>query len=139
MIAQRLQTVLDNAKKRASSKQLPLDIELPYLLWLWDKQAGRCALSGRELLLATTACVAHQDSPSLDQIVPGAGYTRKNVQLVTTQTNLSKSTLSCDEYVALCEQVYFHSMRSGGRSKARGGELAKVTLVAARQNEPRLA
>lgn len=109
MIARRLTTVLDNAKKRASNKQIPLDVNLPYLLWMWDQQEGRCALSGRQLVLAATrGTSAHQDGPSLDQIVPGAGYTRGNVQLVTTQTNLSKSTLSCDEFVALCEQVYFH-------------------------------
>ena len=120
MIAARLKTVLDNAKKRASSKRLPLDIELSDVLRMWDEQAGRCALSGRLLVVSATSAAAHQDSPSLDQIVPGAGYTRGNVQLVTTQTNLSKSTLSCDEYVGLCEQVYFHHRRR--RRDGGGGQ-----------------
>ena len=131
MIAKRLQTVLDNAKKRASSKQLRLDVDLPFLLWMWDKQKGRCALSGRELVLATHAGMAHQDSPSLDQIVPGAGYTRANVQLVTTQTNLSKSTLSCDEYVELCEQVYFCQKRKQSAAAATSCVQKKAIKITA--------
>lgn len=52
-----------------------------------------------------------RDSPSLDQVVAGRGYVAGNVQLVTTQCNLAKSTLSSEEFSELCEQVYFHSRR----------------------------
>jgi hypothetical protein len=111
----RLQNVLQNAKKRASRKGVAFDIDMADVLRLWDSQQGQCALSGRELLLATATGGSLQDSPSLDQIVAGRGYTVDNVQLLTTQCNLSKSTLACKDFVDLCEQVYFYS-KTNGRS-----------------------
>lgn len=117
-ISAKLRSALDNARRRATQKRLPIDIDIAFVLALWDRQQGRCALSGRTLLCdaggeggTLRAGESLRDSPSLDQIVPGAGYTAENVQLVTTQCNLAKSTLSSSEFEDLCEQVYFTGLR----------------------------
>ena len=111
-VVDRLAQVWSNAHQRARHKGAPFDISLAYVLQLWDTQNGACALSGRRMLLPPPpagATTALKDSPSLDQIVAGGGYVHGNVQLVTTQCNLAKSTLNMREFVDLCEQIYFHN------------------------------
>lgn len=110
-LVDRLEQVLKCAQKRARRRSVPCDLTVGHVLWLYDQQRGRCALSGRALLLQAPSCngggMALQDGPSLDQIVPGGGYLAGNVQLVTTQCNLAKSTLSARDFVALCEQIHY--------------------------------
>jgi hypothetical protein len=62
-----------------------------------------------------------KDGPSLDQIIPGKGYVIGNVQLLTAQVNISKSTLSCGEFVDLCEQIYFRQRKISADAVKRAG------------------
>lgn len=108
MLLLNLRRTLQNAQKRATARGTRFELGEADIFALWDAQAGRCALSGRPLLISAERGM--QDAPSLDQIVAGGGYRAGNVQLVTTQCNLAKSTLSHDEFVHLCEQVYYYNL-----------------------------
>lgn len=39
----------------------------------------------------------HQDSPSIDRIIPSLGYTKENVQVVSVRANQLKSNASLEE------------------------------------------
>jgi len=45
------------------------------------------------------------NSPSLDQITPGGGYKRRNVQVVVWWYNAAKQRFTDREVLALCELV----------------------------------
>jgi hypothetical protein len=71
------------------------------LLSKWTTQAGKCAISGLPLSVET-------HSPwiiSLDQILPGAGYSCDNVQLVAWAANRAKGDLTQEDFLVLCKAV----------------------------------
>ena len=71
------------------------------LLSKWAPQGGKCAISGLPLSTET-------NSPwiiSLDQILPGAGYSCDNVQLVAWAANRAKGGLSSEDFLVLCKAV----------------------------------
>lgn len=69
------------------------DIGLDYLLELWKKQDGRCAISGKEL-----SCNFNDlFGVSIDRIDPNVGYMEGNVQLVCQAINFAKNKYSNDE------------------------------------------
>ena len=55
MLLSTLERTWQNAQKRAKSKGTPFEIAYADVCQLWDAQGGRCALSGRELLVSATA------------------------------------------------------------------------------------
>lgn len=93
LLRHRLHAAKANAKKRS----LPFKIDLPYIISLWEKQAGKCAVSDLPM------CVGYEDSydgalstyapfrPSIDRIKPKLGYVNGNVRLVVTIINIALS------------------------------------------------
>ena len=72
----------------------------------YEKQKGKCAISGIEMTYITGAkkgYIAH--NASIDRIDSSMGYTKENVQLVCTIINFMKSNLSQEELVFYCEQI----------------------------------
>jgi len=70
---------------------------------LLQKQGFRCALTGRELTTKTA---------SLDHMQPlgrGGEHSIGNVQLVHSQVNAAKGTMTTEEFVALCHEVVRHA------------------------------
>lgn len=68
------------------------------LMFLWKRQRGRCALSGRKL-----GRDAH-----LDHIVPlslGGASTVDNFRWLDPKVNLGRREMSDDEFVAMCSEV----------------------------------
>lgn len=61
---------------------------------LYEAQGGKCLLSGIPFELKRERsefdhCLYYPFSPSIDQIVSGAGYTKENVRIICTALNLS--------------------------------------------------
>lgn len=85
-----------NAGKRADHIEFLLEPE--DLLELWDKQDGRCAISG-VVLTHHKDGLGHKDfNVSLDRICSDRSYTPDNVQLVAYRVNLMKHTSSEDMF-----------------------------------------
>ena len=60
------------------------DDELAHIFYSQD---GKCAISGDKLTMGKSNCIFKM---SPDQIVPGLGYTKENIQLLTVQANRAK-------------------------------------------------
>lgn len=72
-----------------------------FLLNLWNKQEGRCAISGIKMSTETNDLYV----VSLDQIVPGEGYVEDNVQFLAWAVNRAKGDLSKVDFLNMCLQI----------------------------------
>lgn len=79
-------------------------LDIDFLESLLEKQSYKCAISGFELtFIAGEGRI--ETNASLDQIEPGKGYSRDNVQLVCRIVNEMKSTQTLAELVNWCELI----------------------------------
>ena len=92
---------LQAAKKRCKDLNLPLDITLNFLMELYNKQEGKCAITGLELKFIGD----FWDVLSIDRIAPDKGYIQPNVQLVINRVNLMKSNMSMEELLYICKLI----------------------------------
>ena len=90
-------------KKGAKARKLKLTVTHKYVAALFEKQGGRCALSGRSICALTRLGTA-----SLDRIDSSKGYVPGNVQWVHKQINWMKGAIPECEFVALCREVVAH-------------------------------
>jgi len=80
----------------------PFDIDKTFLVGLWDKQDGYCALSGLKM--------EHKygllKSASVDRIDSSKGYTKDNVQLVCKFINLGKQESTNEEVIQFLSEAF---------------------------------
>lgn len=72
------------------------------LFELLKKQEYKCALSGREL---------SPDNCEADHVIPvsrGGSNTMENIQLVRSEVNAAKGTMTLDEFISMCNDVANH-------------------------------
>ena len=75
------------------------DLDERYLYELFKSQDGKCALLGYEMSIERK----HPLCLSLDQIDPGAGYVKGNIQWVTWVANRAKGDMTQDDFYRMCE------------------------------------
>lgn len=88
----RLTTLLYSAKTRADKNNLDYQLDLEWLLSLYQEQEGCCLLTGIKLQFDSHhGGKRHVKpfSPSLDKIDPAKGYTKENTRLVCAFINLA--------------------------------------------------
>ncbi len=88
---------LADSKTRAKEKSLPHNITHDHLKLLWRQSGGRCAISGQPFSLIA----GDKNSPSLDQIKPGKGYTIDNVWLISDWLNKAKNDMELNTFYKL--------------------------------------
>lgn len=93
-----------SAKDRASSKNIPFTITKEDLLSIWEKQQGLCALSKIPMTYELDSGRVFSNV-SIDQKIPGKGYTIDNVQLVCMAVNQLKSDFEMDTILYICKQI----------------------------------
>ena len=78
--------------KKRQGKDLPYEMSLNYLKYLYIKQKGRCAISNTPLRMEHLFEPYHPLAPSKDRLDndPNIGYVAGNVQLVVRLLNLAK-------------------------------------------------
>lgn len=87
-----------------SRKNFIWEIESQYVEQLWDKQEGKCALSG--VFLTWQAGEGRQDfNVSIDRKDPNKGYIIGNIQLVAQRVNIMKHTLGDSEFYWWCKNI----------------------------------
>ena len=90
MLIKRMTNMLASAKHRSSKYSRAFDLDRKFLLEMYDKQDGKCAVTGETFELQYSEDFKHSAaSPSLDQIEAGKGYLKDNVRLVTYQCNVA--------------------------------------------------
>ena len=78
------------------NRKLDWQITAQDLVKMWEKQNGKCALSGVYLTHHKDGSGAKEYNASIDRISGEKGYTVQNTQLVCYRINLMKHTLSED-------------------------------------------
>ena len=84
--------------KGSAHRGLNWSIELEHLLELWEKQNGRCAVSGVILTHHKDGTGKKEYNASIDRVSPDKGYTPENTQLVCYRVNIMKHNLSEDMF-----------------------------------------
>lgn len=104
----RLSFMYSGAKNRAKAKNLPFDITPEYLIEIWEKQAGLCAVSGLVFDLSKPEIKGQPrwNAPSLDRIKPELGYVKGNLRLVVYQINVAINEFGLDHFLKLCATVH---------------------------------
>ena len=83
-------------------RKLELTITKEYAWELFQKQNGKCALTG---MLLTINYRGEDHTASLDRIDSGKGYIEGNVQWIHKHINLMKNKLDQDYFIKLCKLV----------------------------------
>lgn len=85
-------------KKGRNGKQIAWNITPEDLIELWEKQEGKCALSGTYLTHHRDGSGKKEHNASIDRIRPDLDYTPENIQLVCYRVNVLKHNLSEDMF-----------------------------------------
>lgn len=87
---------------RCTKKKLPFDLTT---FWLADKlKVGTCEVTGLRFDLSGNINES-PFLPSIDQIVPGKGYTRDNVQVVCLIYNYAKNCYSHEDVLTMAKAL----------------------------------
>jgi hypothetical protein len=92
--------LLTAAKKRAIIKEVCFDIDKEDIVI-----PDRCPLLG--IVLKTDNRLLCDNSPSLDQIVPGLGYIKGNIWVISYRANRIKSNATPKELIQIGEGLAF--------------------------------
>lgn len=94
-------------KAGAKKRKLEYNLNIEYLWELFLIQNRKCALSGRELYFARTKL--DEQTASLDRIDSTKGYIEGNIQWLHKDINMAKQSLSQNEFIFLCSEIYKHN------------------------------
>lgn len=86
-----------------------------YLEELFQKQQGKCALSGVDLTW-TTGHGRRATNISLDRIRPGQEYSPDNVRLVCLAVNIMRSDMVDENFLPWIERIHQHSIKQSSIS-----------------------
>jgi hypothetical protein len=90
---------------RANLSHMPCNIDVDYMIQLWEQQRGLCYYTSIPMSgSGTDKGLPVWNSPSVDRIDPGTGYTIGNVVWCLNCINSFKGQMSIDQFKALIEQ-----------------------------------
>jgi hypothetical protein len=83
-------------------------LTLEYIMEIWDRQDGKCALSGEVMthIMGTGGRV--NTNISIDRIDSSKGYEVGNIQLVCAIVNIMKQNMSSNELISWCKLIVSH-------------------------------
>ena len=85
------------------------DINLDYLMGLWEKQKGICPYTGWKLILpyGTRGFNGANDThrASIDRIDNSKGYQKGNIQFVSVMANYAKNSFDDGDLIKFCNAV----------------------------------
>jgi|DEB0MinimDraft_4_1074332.scaffolds.fasta_scaffold51846_2 hypothetical protein len=99
--SQHWSSILHGAKRR----NLEVKITIEEAWEQYEKQDGKCALTGRDIFFAKTNKTITQSTASLDRIDPSKGYTKENIQWVHKKVNQMKWDLQQFDFIQICKEV----------------------------------
>ncbi len=103
-------------KRGASSRALEFNITLEQVWNLFIKQNGKCALTGRPLVLARNYSKGAIDqTASLDRIDSSKGYTIDNVCWLHKDINMFKAAMHSEDFIKLCYEVVNYQQVLGAK------------------------
>lgn len=97
--------VWTSIKTSAKIRKIEFCISIEYIWDLFLEQKGKCALTGRELILKTPSQCYSQRTASLDRIDNTKGYIIGNVQWIHKDINWMKGKFPLDTFLKVCKDV----------------------------------
>lgn len=92
-------------------RNLPYTITIEHLYEVWQKQNGKCAVSGEPMILKQWDKGPRVwNQASVDRIDSSKGYEIGNIRLVCLMANYCKSNFSDEDLVLFCRKVYEYNM-----------------------------
>jgi hypothetical protein len=105
-----LTNLVSTSKSKSRSRGFTdYEVTAEYLIDLWQRQEGRCAISGVVLTHHNDGSGAKDFNASIDRIDSQQGYIPGNVQLVALRVNLLKQSLSNDMLYWWVKTIYQYS------------------------------
>jgi predicted CopG family antitoxin len=86
-------------------KKHECNLDLPYLLNLWNKQEGKCIYTNIGMVLPDGRLKGTMFTASLDRINSSLGYVKGNVQYTLTSVNFMKNNMSHEETKELIKLI----------------------------------
>lgn len=90
----------------ARLRDIEINISKSFIMDLFNKQGGRCALCGIDLIVSGKELT--DITASLDRIDSSRGYLEDNVQWVHKRINIMKGVLLDEEFIKFCHLVSEH-------------------------------
>jgi hypothetical protein len=86
--------------RKARARDPKMDLDLPYIKELWEKQGGRCAFTGIPLIQWDVKNGKKNtiNLGSLDRIDSNKGYLKGNVQFISAALNMAKQDMNDSEF-----------------------------------------
>ncbi len=102
-----IRQLMNRMKYSAKKRGLRWDLDLKYLIRLFEEQQGKCALSSIELILAGSISRHRkgETTASIDRIDSSKGYTKDNVQWLHKRVNIMKNNLSDSDFIQMCCRI----------------------------------
>lgn len=85
--------IIRTIKKQEKRLKNGFNIDIDFLMTLWENQKGTCALSGINMTYLKGKGSHYYSNVSIDRIDSNKGYTKDNVWLVCIWANTAKSNL----------------------------------------------
>ena len=99
-------TTFGHIKSKATERSLEFNVSQQFLADLFEKQNGKCALTGITITLSTIIKRGNPDwnyiTASLDRIDSSRGYTEDNVQWVHKDINKMKMAYNNKYFIDMC-------------------------------------
>lgn len=93
------------ARIKEDRRKKPYDVDLGYLVGLWQSQDGLCAISGEKMSHRRTPRKHNQYNGSLDRIDSSLGYVKGNVQFVCWTVNRMKGEGTKEELIEWAKKI----------------------------------
>lgn len=107
-----LNVLRKNANSRATKKQIAYDADLLFLIDLYNKQDGKCALTGLPFNLDRRGGTKRVFAPSIDRLDCKGGYTKDNVRLVCLIVNIALNDFGDYAFDIMCRGYVKHQTKS---------------------------
>jgi len=89
----------------ASKRGIEVEITIEEAWDQYEKQGGRCALTGDKIFFARTVKTVTSSTASLDRIDSSKGYSKGNIQWVHKKVNQMKWDLTQEDFIKVCRKV----------------------------------
>ncbi len=113
----KLYNLLEAARGRAKKNNLPINIDLDFLIELYEQQNGKCKLTNLDFTFELRSEDKHfmPFNPSIDKIDSKGGYTKDNIRLVCVIVNLALNQFGEENFKLMCEAYINNSKNKGER------------------------
>lgn len=99
-------SLYSDMKRKAAKRKIKFNVSVKYLWDLFEKQKGKCALSGVKIELPKGSSNHNRHhTASLDRINSDKGYIKGNCQWLFKTVNIMKWHYPQKEFVQFCKKI----------------------------------